>query len=112
LLVEIMESLANKLPRFKTLFYDKAIHMKAISFLNRVETQDQSKIFSLLNSYLPTMNPGLLTVELEEYLAYLLDLIYQYKPTGKSIMEIFYKALWSGSQTLINRTTRNLIVYL
>jgi hypothetical protein len=33
---------------------------------------------------------------MEEYLAYLLDLTHQYKPTGKSIIHIFYKASRSG----------------
>jgi hypothetical protein len=101
LLISIMETLVDKLPRTRVLFYEKSINMKAISFLPRLNEEDRARIFSLLNSYLPVITPEILTPELEEYLHYLLDLTFTYKMASKSIIHIFYKIAKSNKQSLL-----------
>lgn len=96
-----METLADKLPKARALFYEKAVNMKVISFLPRLQKEDQTRLFSLLNSYLPVITADTLTPELEEYLAYLLDLINQYQPEGKSAIHIFFKVGRCGRQGLM-----------
>lgn len=86
--------------------------MKVISYLERVEKEEQKHIFSLLNSYLPVITPEILTAELEEYLAYLLDLINRFKPTTQSSYQIFFKIANSKKQTLLKRIKRNVVEYL
>lgn len=107
-----METMVDKLPKSRALFYEKSINMKAISFLSRLNEEDQGKIFSLLNAYLPIVTPEILTPELEEYLHYLLDLTHQYRMNSKAIIQIFYKIAKSKRQSLIERITRNIVEYL
>jgi hypothetical protein len=107
LLISIMETLAEKIPKARSLFYDKSIHMKVLSFLERVGKDEQDRIFSLLNSYLPIITMETLTAEFEEYLAYLLDLIHRFKPTGKHTFQILYKIAKIGKQGLLEQIKRN-----
>ena len=57
LLIAIMESLGEKLPKVRSAFYEKSINMKIISFIARVELEDQTKLFTLINNYLPVLTP-------------------------------------------------------
>lgn len=111
-LISLMETMVDKSTKSRTLFYEKSINMKAISFIPRLNEEDQGKIFSLLNAYLPIVTPEILTPELEEYLHYLLDLTHQYRMNSKAIIQIFYKIAKSKKQGLIERITRNIVEYL
>ena len=83
-----------------------------LSFLSKVAPEDVTRIFSVINSYLPIVTAEVLTPELEEYLKYLLEVTLDSRSACKAIPHIFFKIARSGRPSLIEGVTRNLVQYL
>jgi len=66
--------------------------LKILSYLPRIQSKEGiNQVFSLLNATLPIFSSENINPELEGYLAYLLDLVLQYRNSEKSQCEIMLK---------------------
>ena len=85
LLINLLEGTFQKTDKAKKDFYEKAVNLKVLSYLQRVkEEKIIMKIFSLINSTLPVLNGEGLTEQQENYMAFLLDKILLYRSINQS----------------------------
>ena len=114
LLMSMIEGTFHKTEKSKKDFYVKAVNLKILSYLPRLEDEEAVlKTFSLINKTLPVFNnTEPIKEDLELYLAYLLDLILQHRNSHANQIEIMLKIAKTGNLSLLQRVTRNITIFL